>query len=123
MKRKLIEDFLIDNTPMLDPDAGVNMTSEDIEEGATGMDESGVMHRMVLYADVKTWEFTYSTLTEEEFRYLRSLWKGKDMFQFTFTNDEGDRETVNAYIKSMRTCYWSKRHGLYKNMRFTILQC
>ena len=123
MKRKLTTDFLIDGTPMLTPDAGVSLKRKDMDHGSTGTDESGVMHRMLVRSDVKSWDFSYAILTAEEYAYTVGLLRGKATFSFAFKNDEGQPETVTAYCKETSVSYWSNRRGLYKNLQFTIIQC
>lgn len=123
MKRSFINDILIDGKPMLTPDAGVKMKYTDTESDSTGRDESGVMHRKIIRSDVKTWDFTYSVLFADEYVYLSELLRGKATFRFTFINEKGTEETVDAYCKQRSITYWSKRRGIYKNMQFSIMQC
>lgn len=123
MKRKKTNDFLIDDTPMLTPDAGIDVKSTDMEHGSSGTDESGVMHRILRRSNVKTWAFSYAILTAEEYAYMVGLLRGKAHFRFTFVNDEGEKETVTAYCKETSASYWSRRRGLYKNLQFTVIQC
>lgn len=123
MKRTKTSDFLINDTPMLTPDAGIDLKRTDMEHRSSGTDESGVMHRILCRSDVKTWDFSYAILTAEEYAYMVGLLHGKAIFRFTFVNDEGEKETVNAYCKETSVSYWSRRRGLYKNLQFTVIQC
>lgn len=123
MKRPFCDDFMIDNKPMLAPDNAVGLSCADIDDGSTGMDESGFTHRAVLRHDVKQWDFTYSILTADEYKYLKSLLKGKAVFEFSFLNEDGAVEKTMAYSKSTSVTYFSKRHGLYKNFSFSVFEC
>lgn len=123
MKRQLTNDLRIDNVPMLEPDAGIGIKISDIESGSTGRDESGFTHRILIRSDVKTWDFSYAMLTSEEYVYITNLLRGKATFSFTFKKENGEEETVKAYCKQRSTAFWSRRRGLYKNMKFSIIQC
>ena len=122
MKRSLTQDFKIDDTPMLTPDAGVGITCEDLEEG-TERDESGFTHRSVLRCDVKTWQFSYSVLTAEEYAYTKKLLRGKNTFQFSYKDEDGQPQTVTAFCRQTSASWWSIRHGVYKNLQFDIIEC
>lgn len=123
MKRSKSNDWLIDEIPMLEPDAGIGLKSSDIETNGAGMDEGGFTHRLILRSDVKSWDFSYALLTAEEYVYMMNLLRGKASFSFTFKNESGENETVIAYCKQLSAAWWSKRRGLYKNLTFTIIQC
>lgn len=123
MKRKLTNDFLIDNVPMLMPDAGVSMEYEDLISDDSGRDESGYTHNIVLRKDMKRWVFSYAWLTAEEYRYIRSLLRGKHDFTFTYKDDEGDPQTVKAYCQKKSVSYWSASRGIYKDLQFDIVEC
>lgn len=107
---------------MLTPDAGVDIKITDIEAGG-GVDASGVTHRILLRSDIKTWEFTYGTLTAEEYAYTRSIIKGKRDFQFTFHDETGQKQSVTAYCKQTSVSWWNEHRGLYKNLQFSIIEC
>ena len=122
MKRKLTEEFLIDGTPMLMPDAGVGIEFNDLLSDASGFDEAGYTHNIVLREDVKTWRFAYSWLTAEEYTFIRSLLRGKHNFPFTFKDETGKSQTVMAYCRQKSVSYWSARRGLYKDLQFEITE-
>lgn len=122
MKRAFINDYLVDGKPLLEPDAGVELSYASLE-GDSGTDESGVTHRIVIRHDVRTWGFSYAVLTAEEFSYLRSLLKGKSTFSFSIIDDLGGIETVTAYSKDISVSYFNKHRGLYKNFKIEIVEC
>lgn len=122
MKRKLIYDFLIDGKPMLAPDADVTYDDYDLLSDGSGRDESGVYHTIILQKGLKTWGFTYSFLTEEEYRYVKSQIKGKQYISFSFYDEDGHQQTISAYIKQTSVVYWSTRRRLYKDLKFEVIQ-
>lgn len=123
MKRKLTNEFLIDDAPMLTPDGGVAIDYEDLISADSGRDESGYEHIIVLRSELKTWGFTYAWLTAEEYTYMRSLLRGKSNFLFTFTDENGEKQTVKASCKQKSVAYWSARRGTYKDLQFEIKEC
>jgi len=121
MKRKLINDFLIDFTPMLSPDQGVIVTTRD--DCKTYIDIAGYTHRIMNRPNIKTWKFVYSILTKEEYSHVRSLLNGKETFKFTFEDEDGEVKTREAFCEETSACFWSGRSGLYKNLEFEIHEC
>lgn len=122
MKRKYTNDFLVDNEPMLEPDAGIELEENDLIAKDSGRDESGFLHEIFVRRGIKTWKFTYSILTKEEYVYIRSLFRGKERFGFTFVNVEGEKETVLAGFSQTSVSYWSARRGVYKDLQFEIYE-
>ena len=119
----LTELYQIDGKRMLAPDADVEMSFEDLDASDSGRDESGVMHRIVVRRRVGSWTFGYSALTVETYRYIRSLFRGKDTFTFTYRDPEGQLQSVSAYCSNESVTYHNARLGLYKNLKFSIIQC
>ena len=110
--------YRVDGEPMIVPDAQVEITETDLDSEASGRDESGFMHRTVLRHGVRTWVFTYAVLTGQELMYLRSLFQGKDSFDFTY--EDG---TCQAYCSKREVRLWDRTRGVYKALRFTIIEC
>lgn len=110
--------FLVDGQPMLAPDAGVSLNFSDIDAADAGRDEAGFMHRSLVRSKVRTWGFTYSFLTAEEYGYLMGLLAGKETFSFS----DGE-ETVTAYCAKLETNLFSRKHGLYKATQFNVIEC
>lgn len=121
MKRDYDYDHLIDSFPMLVPDIDIEITYEETDVGK--FDEAGHYHRMVERFDRRKWRFKYAILTKEEFVYLRSLFKEKQDFLFSFLNESNEVEIVRAYCKLVSATYRSKRSGLYKNLTLEIVEC
>ena len=113
---------MIDDNPMLDPDVGVKLDFSDLLSNASGRDEGGFVHNFMIRNDVRTWSFSYSWLTAEEYAYIRSLLRGKHNFSFTFKDESGEAHTVAAYCQKKTVSWWSARRGLYKDLQFDIIE-
>lgn len=122
IKRPYDYEHLIDDKPLLEPDADINVTCTDLE-GDSERDEAGFMHRIVIRHNLHTWHFTYAVLTDDEYRYLISLYQNKSSFSFTFRDKDGQAETVQAYCSETSISYYNRRLGLYKNLKFEIIEC
>lgn len=116
--RSFDENYLVDGAPMLAPDAGVSLHFSDIDDSDAGRDESGFMHRSLVRSKVRTWGFTYSFLTGEEYAYLMGLLGGKETFTFT-----DGQEACTAYCSKLETSLFSRAHGLHKATQFNIIEC
>lgn len=117
------EEYQVDGRALPAPDADVEISFSDLDDGDAGRDESGVMHRIVVRRRVGSWTFQYSTLTEETYRYIRGLFAGKDTFTFTYRQPEGTMRAVTAYCSGDSITYHNARLGLYKNLKFSIIEC
>lgn len=117
------EEFQVDGRPILVPDADVTQTQTDLDASDAGRDESGVMHRIVVRHRVKTWEFCYAALTGEEYAYMQSLFAGRPEFTFTYRDDSGNAAQCTAYCSNNSICYHNARLNLYKNYKFTVIEC
>lgn len=117
--------FLIDGKPMLVPDAGVEMSFEDLDSEDSGRDEGGFMHRIVVRYKLGVWSFTYSYLTGEEYAYMLSILPKTGSFDFTHPklSDSSRRETTRAYLSGYGIAWQSARTGQYRNLKFSITQC
>lgn len=110
--------YTVDDSPMLTPDAGVEITENDLDSQAAGRDAAGYMHRRLLRSGVRTWSFTYSLLTADELAYLRSLFAGKATFRFGCETGE-----TEAYCAKREVTLWDRTKGIYKALRFTVVEC
>ena len=119
----LFDDYRIDGKALPAPDADVEMSFNDLDDGNAGRDESGVMHRIVVRRRVGSWNFSYSSLTKETYRYIRSLFAGKDTFTFSYRDSEGKMQQVTAYCSGDSVTYHNARLGLYKNLKFSVIEC
>ena len=115
--------FKIDGKAMLAPDAGVEVSYSDLDAADSGRDEAGFMHRLVVRHKIPSWQFSYSHLTAEEYAYMRSLLPQTGTFTFTYPNENGEPEEIEAYL-SKYTVHWENlRLGDYRNLKFSIIAC
>ena len=117
--------FLIDNVPMLLPDAQVGMRFEDVDSADAGRDESGYMHRHCLRRKVGVWSFSYQHLTEQEKNYMEALFEGKDTFQFTHPDRlDSTKATQTQCYRSQYGISWvNAATGLWSGYGFQIIEC
>lgn len=123
--RKTTNLFLINGKPMLIPDAEVGESYEDLDSASAGRDESGVMHRFLVRGKVGAWSFAYSHLTEEEKRYMESLFGSGAVFTFTHPDrvDAAKAVSCKAYRSKYSICWKNAKTGLWSNYSFQIIQC
>ena len=116
--------FTVDGQPMLVPDEDLSMQEEDVVSADSGYDESGAYHRFYVRRGVKSWDFSYSRLTQEAYAYMEQLFAEKDTFQFGFVSAiDGCRQEVTAY-RSKRSILWhSAAYGQFRDYRFRITEC
>ena len=115
--------FKINGAPMLAPDAGVEASYSDLDSADSGRDESGFMHRLVVRHKVPSWQFCYTHLTAEEYAYLRSILPREGTFLFTYPNENGEPEEVEAYISKYTVLWQDLNRGSYRNLKFSIIGC
>lgn len=114
--------YKVDGKSLLSPDAGVEISSSDLDSSDSGRDESGAMHRFVVREKVRTFGFSYAVLDSEDYAYLMGLFSGKSTFTFTFP-ENGAAKTCAAYCSKASVVLHSSRTGLYKNLKFNIIEC
>lgn len=117
------EAYRVADVPLLAPDQDVELQLSDLDASDAGRDESGVMHRIVVRRRVKAWTFTYSHLTAEEYAYLESLFVGRDTFSFTYPLPDGTAGICTAYCSGGSIALRDLPRGIYKNCKFSIIQC
>ena len=120
---KLFEEFLIDGSPIPVPDAEVELSHQDLDAGSAGRDESGVMHRIRVRTRVKTWGFQYFALDRETFAYLEDLLSRNAVFTFTYPDRDGTTKTCTAYCAKTSLVYENAKLGLFRNYKFSIIEC
>ena len=117
--------FQIDGKPMYAPDAGLEPSYSDLDSSDSGRDEAGYMHREVVREKVATWPIAYSSLTDAEYAYTIGLVAGKSTFAFTHPKAGSSSETVTTtcYCSKFGISWYSARQGLWKNLKFNIIEC
>ena len=121
----LTELYQINGKALLAPDAGVEMSFQDLDAAESGRDESGFMHRILLRSKVGVWNFCYSHLTRQEYGYLLSVMPEGESFTFTYP-DPGDSSrllTTTAYLSQYGVAWQNARTGEYRNLKFSIIEC
>ena len=117
--------YLIEGKPMPLPDQEVEMSFEDLDRAEAGRDESGFMHRMVARYKVGSWSFTYSHLTQETYASLLRLLPKSGSFVFSYPDPmdpEKYKHTV-AYLSKYGIVWRDAATGLYRNLKFSIIEC
>ena len=121
----LTELYQINGKPLLAPDAGVEMSFQDLDAAESGRDESGFMHRIPVRSKVGVWNFSYSHLTEQEYGYLLQMMPEGASFQFTYPapGDSSRQKTTTAYLSQYGVVWRNARTGDYRNLKFSIIEC
>lgn len=115
--------FQIDGKDMLIPDAGVEVSYSDLDAADSGRDESGYMHRLVVRHKIPSWQFSYTHLDAESYAYMRSILPRAGTFLFTYPNENGEPEQLQAYISKYSVLWENLRLGDYRNLKFSIIAC
>lgn len=119
----LCNDFKIDGTAIVAPDAEVAVSRKDIEAPDTGKDESGVLHRFLLRSKVRNWSFNYTHLTQEEYSYMENLLNGKETFSFSFPSENGSAGSCTAYCSGTSVAIRNIKTGIYSSYSFEVVEC
>lgn len=120
---RFCEEYRIEDSPMLAPDQDVELQYSDLDAGDAGRDESGVMHRIRVRSRVRAWAFTYSHLTGQEYAYMEQLLKSKATFRFSFPQADGTVSACRAYCSGGSIALRDLKRGIYKNYKFSIIEC
>ena len=120
---RFYEEFKIGGVPILAPDGSVEMSLTDLDASSAGRDEAGIMHRIRVRTRVKTWNFQYFALTRQEFQYMEDLLSREADFEFTYPDTDGTLKTCRAYCSTTGLTYENARLGLYRNYKFTVIEC
>ena len=117
--------FLINGKPMLVPDENVGINYEDLDSSDSGRDQSGVMHRVVIRYKVPSWSFSYSSLTEDELRYIEGLFPEEPTFVFTHPSrlDSSVMEETVCYRSKYGLSWKNAATGLWNGYSFNIISC
>ena len=120
----LTELYKINGNAMPVPDAEMEMCFSDLDAAESGRDESGFMHRIVVRQKVGTWNFCYSSLTQQEYTYLLSILPKDGSFLFTRPKQDGSgSEQSRCYLSNYSVVWRSAMTGMYRNLKFSIIEC
>lgn len=120
--REFYYDLLINGKPILAPDSDMQMEMNDLDSDESGRDEGGFMHRIVLRKDVKKWGLSYSFVTQEEYKYMESLFKNSE-FDVEYRDVGGYPAKCRCYRSNHSILVRNARTGLFKNYNFSIIEC
>lgn len=117
--------FRINGKPMFAPDQDVSVSYADLDADDSGRDEAGFMHRIVVRYKLGTWSFVYSSISDEEKRYLEELFGDAPDFDFTRPDRiDADKEvTTKAYRSKYGIVWRNLRTGRHRNYKFNIIEC
>ena len=116
--------FCIDGRSMFAPDEDVVVSYADLDGDDSGRDEAGFMHRVVVRHKVGTWSFEYSNITDEEYRYMESLFGDKPYFMFYHPDRlSGECVTTQAYRSNYGIVWHNAKTGQWRNYKFNIIEC
>lgn len=121
--RQLDYDFQIDSQPILMPDEGVEISLNDLDSEDSGRDESGIMHRQIVREKVLTATLNYEVLTREEYQYMLSIFAGKPEFTVKYLDMDGQEAEKRAYCSKISVSLHNIKTGLYKKLKFSIVEC
>lgn len=110
---------------MFAPDADIDFSYEDLDDADSGRDESGYMHRIVVRYKVMTGSFVFSFISEEDMKYMESLFPDEPDFDFTRPSrlDPDNPVTTRCYRSKYGISWHNARTGLWRNYKFNIIEC
>lgn len=117
--------FKINGRPMFAPDADVAISYDDLDDSDSGRDESGYMHRIVVRYKVSTHSFEFSSISEEDMKYMESLFPDEPDFEFTRPSrlDSSTPVTSRCYRSKYGIAWRNARTGMWRNYKFNIIEC
>lgn len=116
-------DFQVDGQPILVPDAGVAVKKTELLAADSGRDESGFFHRRLLRQRMRQWDISYGAVDGQEYRYLQSLFAGKESFLFSFRGEDGQPQTARCYCGGSTASLCDSTRSVYKNLKFSVVEC
>lgn len=117
--------FFVNDKPLLVPDEEVQCSYEDLDDAASGRDETGTMHRIVARYKVGSWAFSYAHLTEQEKQYMEGIFPDSPTFTFTHPSrhDAQVQENTVCYRSKYSLSWKNARTGLWNGYGFSIIEC
>lgn len=122
MIRAYDTNYKVDGSALLAPDEGVEISLSDLDSSDSGRDESGIMHRFVVREKSGLSDSATRCWIRKDYAYLMGLFSGKVTFPFSFP-ENGITKTCTAYCSKASVVLHSSRTGLYKNLKFNIIEC
>lgn len=81
------------------------------------------MHRIVLRRKMKSIPLSYAVLTLEEYRYMESLFEGKDEFQVDYRGLDGQSAQFTGYRSKHGITIHNIKTGICRNYKFNVIEC
>ena len=116
--------FKVNGTAIYEPDNNVKVTHESLADSESGRTRDGIMHINWVRTDMRKFDLTYSTLTNEEYQVTADLLQGR-IFTFGYI-ENGIPRTMTAYCSNHS--YDTYLHddatgrGLYQNFQINIIE-
>lgn len=118
MKRSFLNEWLIDGSPILSPDEGIEIKKTNLEDEGSGKDAGGYYHPIILRFGVRSVALPYSVLTEDEYQYMEGLIDGKVTVEIT------SPDGIFTARCNQRAVVWkSSVTGLYNNYKLELREC
>lgn len=119
------DQLLINGKPMFAPDADVDFSYEDLDDADSGRDESGYMHRIVVRYKVMSGSFSFSHISQEDYIYMEGLFPDEEDFEFTRPSrtDPNTLVTTRCYRSKYGISWHNARTGMWRNYKFSIIEC
>lgn len=111
--------FALDGQGILVPDGDVTVTYSDVE-GEALRDIQGLLHRAPLRRCLRTWDFSYDHLTQEEQTYMLNLLRREAVFRFTHPGDDGKPQRSVCCCRGWSMDYHDAARGYFRNFRFRV---
>ena len=94
--------FQIDGKSLYAPDCDIEPSYSDLDSSDSGRDEAGYMHREVVREKVATWPIAYT---------------------HPKAGSSTETETTTCYCSKYGIAWHNARQGVWKNMKFNIIEC
>lgn len=114
--------WMVGDTPIYEPSAGVTIQHENIAGSSSGRTEDGIIHIDWVRRDIRKIGIKWSVMSEDELNYIIDLMQGKE-YQFTFP-DRGQLYTIDAYSSNCSYTMLTYKDGeaIYKDVSINVIE-
>lgn len=115
----------VNGEPMFGPDANIDFSYEDLDSPASGRDDGGVMHRIVVRYKVMSGSFVFSHISNEDYKYMEGIFPDAPDFEFTHPDrHDFSKDVVSICYRSKFGISWhNARTNEMRNYKFNIIEC